>query len=258
MPKITGLSAVIITYNEERNIERCLASVQGVADEVLVVDSFSTDKTEEICRRFNARFISNPFAGHIEQKNFAAGLATYDHVLSLDADEALTDKLRLAVQAAKADWAHDAYAMNRLTNYCGQWIRHCGWYPDTKTRLWDRRKGSWGGTNPHDKWELFDPKAKTGHLPGDLLHYSYNSISDHIRQIEFFSEIAAKAEARMGKKPSLAKIWLGPGIKFFKSYVLKLGFLDGYYGYVICRLSAQAAFIKYIKTRQYASNPNSL
>lgn len=262
MPKITGLSAVIITYNEERNIERCLASLQGVADEVVVVDSFSTDRTEEICRRFNVRFICNTFEGHIEQKNFAAAQATYDYVLSLDADEALTDELRASVLAVKQNWTGDAYAMNRLTNYCGQWIRHCGWYPDTKTRLWNRTKGCWGGVNPHDKWELFDKKAPVAHLKGDLLHYSYYTISQHIKQIEYFSEIAAKAEARNGKKPAVIKIMVGPLIKFIKVYWIKRGFLDGYYGYVICRLTAQATFIKYIKTRRYAielrSTPNSV
>lgn len=243
---------MIITYNEERNIERCLASLRGVADEIVVVDSFSTDKTEEICRRFNVRFMCHAFEGHIEQKNFAAAQATHDYVLSLDADEALSDELRVSILAVKQNWTHDAYAMNRLTNYCGQWIRHCGWYPDTKTRLWNRTKGSWGGVNPHDKWELSDKKAPVLRLRGDLLHYSYYTISQHIKQIEYFSEIAAKAEARNGKKPAVIKIVLGPLIKFIKVYWIKRGFLDGYYGYVICRLTAQATFIKYIKTRRYA------
>lgn len=252
LSKIPGLSAVVITYNEERNIERCLASLQGVADEIVVVDSFSTDATEEICRKFNVRFIANRFDGHIEQKNFAAGQASFDHVLSLDADEALSDTLKQSILAVKENWKHDAYVMNRLTNYCGQWIRYCGWYPDTKNRLWDRRKGRWGGTNPHDRWELDNP-SQEGKLAGDLLHYSYYTISQHIKQIEFFTEIAAKEEARRGKNPSIIKLMLGPGIKFFKSFVLKRGFLDGYYGYVICRLSAQAAFIKYVKTRSYYS-----
>lgn len=243
---------MIITYNEERNIERCLASLVGVADEILVVDSFSTDKTEEICRRFNVRFMCNPFGGHIEQKNFAAAQATYDHVLSLDADEALTDELKASILQIKDTWPADAYAMNRLTNYCGQWIRHCGWYPDTKSRLWDRTKGRWGGVNPHDRWELNDPKAQVMHLSGDLLHYSYYSISDHVRQIEYFTEIAAKAEARNGQRPGIGKVVLGPWLKFIKCYWIKGGFRDGYYGYVISRLSAQAAFIKYVKTRYYS------
>jgi glycosyltransferase involved in cell wall biosynthesis len=258
LPKNNGLSAVIITYNEERNIERCLASLVGVADEILVVDSFSTDKTEEICRRFNVRFICNAFGGHIEQKNFAASQAANDYVLSLDADEALTDDLRDSILKAKENWQFDAYSFNRLTNYCGKWIRHCGWYPDAKTRLWNRTKGQWGGVNPHDKWELFDRKAAVSHLKGDLLHYSYYTIADHVKQIEYFTEIAAKAEAQIGKRPSLLKIAIGPSIKFIKCFWLQLGFLDGYYGYVICRLSAQASFIKYVKTRRYAEDISNL
>jgi hypothetical protein len=145
-----------------------------------------------------------------------------------------------------------AYKMNRLTNYCGKWIRHCGWYPDSKARLWDRRAGRWGGTNPHDRWELNDPLEKYGSLKGDILHYSYYSISDHVKQIEYFTDIAAKAEAAAGKKPSLLKIVLGPAVKFIKCYIFQLGFLDGYFGFVICRLSATASFIKYVKTGMYA------
>lgn len=249
LPKINGLSAVIITFNEERNIGRCLASLTDVADEIVVVDSFSTDKTEEICRQFNVRFICNRFEGHIEQKNFAASQAQFDYVLSLDADEALTDELKQSILAVKENVGSDAYSMNRLTNYCGQWIRHTGWYPDRKTRLWNRTKGKWGGTNPHDKWELFDKKATVPNLKGDLLHYSYYSISEHIKQIEYFSEIAAKAEAMQGKNPSVLQLLVGPWAKFIKMYFIKLGFLDGYYGYVISRLTAQATFIKYIKIR---------
>lgn len=233
---------------------RCLESLQGVADEILVVDSFSTDKTEEICKKFNVRFISHAFTGHIEQKNYAASQARYDYILSLDADEALTPELRDNISQAKQNMEFDAYEMNRLTNYCGQWIRHCGWYPDRKARLWNRTKGQWGGTNPHDKWELYDAKASYGHLSGDLLHYSYHSIADHIKQIEYFTEIAARAEAKQGKCPSFLKILVGPSLKFIKGFILKRGFLDGYYGYVICRLSAQAAYIKYVKTREYAKN----
>ena len=118
--------------------------------------------------------------------------------------------------------------------------------------MWDRTKGEWGGTNPHDKWELYDRRAPVTKLRGDLLHYSYYTISDHVKQIEYFTDIAAKADARRGKVPSLPKVWLGPFLKFFKCFWLQAGFLDGYYGYVICRLSAQASFIKYIKTLHYA------
>jgi len=143
--KQVKISAVIITFNEEKNIGRCLDSLQKVADEIVVVDSCSNDKTCEICEKYGVRFIQNRFKGHIEQKNFAMQQAEYDWVLSLDADEVLSLELTDSILKVKKDWVIDGYAFNRLTNYCGTWIRHCGWYPDTKLRLWDKRRGRWGG-----------------------------------------------------------------------------------------------------------------
>ena len=176
-----NLSAVIITFNEQRNIGRCLDSLAGVVDEVVVVDSFSTDDTEKICRAKGARFVQHAFEGHIEQKNWALAQAQYPHVLSLDADEALSETLRKSVLAAKSDGGHDGYSMNRLTNYCGQWIYHSGWYPDRKLRLFDRRKAGWGGTNPHDRVEM-QAGSTVSHLSGDLLHYSYYSVGEHLER----------------------------------------------------------------------------
>lgn len=246
MPEI---SAVIITFNEEKNITRCLESLQGVADEIVVVDSFSTDKTEEICRDFGVKFIKHAFEGHIEQKNWALTQSAFPHVLSLDADEALSEELRQSVLEVKAQWEKDGYYFNRLTNYCGQWIRHCGWYPDRKMRLWDKRKGSWQGINPHDKY-LMEEGAATGFLKGDLLHYSYYSISQHVIQANYFTDIAARAALEKGKKAGLCRIFISPVVKFLKDYIIKLGFLDGYYGFIVCQVSANATFLKYIKLRQ--------
>ena len=151
---MTPVSVVIITFNEEHNIARCLDSVKGIADEIVIVDSFSKDKTKEICLSYGAKFIENKFEGHIQQKNFAITQAKYPHILSLDADEALDEKLRNSISEVKKNFVHDGYYMNRLTNYCGKWVHHSGWYPDTKLRLWDSRKGQWAGVNPHDKYEL--------------------------------------------------------------------------------------------------------
>ena len=156
---MTPISVVIITFNEEKNIGRCLESVKNIADEIVVLDSFSTDKTEEICLQHGASFFQHPFDGHIEQKNRAITYATYPHILSLDADEVLSPELEQSIKAVKENWQADGYYFNRLTNYCGKWIRHCGWYPDRKLRLWDSRKGKWGGVNPHDKYML-EPNAK--------------------------------------------------------------------------------------------------
>lgn len=242
MPK---LSVAIITLNEERNIGRCIDSVNGIADEVVVVDSFSTDKTAEICRSKGARFIQHAFGGHIEQKNFVLTQTLYPHVLSLDADEALDDTLKNDILAVKAHWQYDGYEMNRLTNYCGKWIRHCGWYPDRKLRLFDKNKGKWGGINPHDRYEM--PGARIGRLKGDILHYSYYTKEDHLKQIEYFTNILSAAMFEKGRKAPLWRIYLSPAFKFFKDYVLRLGILDGRAGLQICGLSAKATYIKYRK-----------
>jgi glycosyltransferase involved in cell wall biosynthesis len=250
MDKPLKLSAVIITYNEEKNIGRCLESVRAVADEIVVVDSYSTDQTEEICRRMNVKFLQHHFEGHIEQKNYALSCAAYPHVLSLDADEVLSEKLIQAIQAARQSWQFDGYCFNRLTNYCGKWIRHSGWYPDTKLRLWDTRKGRWGGVNPHDR-VMLDAKSRVCHLPGDLYHYSYHTIKDHIDQINRFSEIAARAAHGEGRHASLlSDIVLNPLLTFFKKYFLKLGILDGYAGFLIAIHTAYGKFLKYIKLRE--------
>jgi|SRR5690554_1381621 len=243
------LSVVIITFNEERNIERCILSVQEIADEILVVDSFSTDKTEEICRKYKVRFITHAFEGHIQQKNWAKDQAQYDCILSLDADEALDNTLKKEVKAAKYNWEYSAYKMNRLTNYCGKWIRHSGWYPDTKVRLFDRRTGEWGGTNPHDKY-FPDKNVKIGYLKGDILHYSFYTREQHLQQIEKFSSIGAKALFEKGKRSNGVKIIVKPMARFIKAYIIKLGFLDGTAGFTISRLSAYANYLKYVKLKK--------
>jgi len=213
------------------------------------VDSYSTDKTEEICRKYGVKFITNPFEGHIEQKNWAITQAENPHILSLDSDEALDETLISSVLAAKENWEGNGYTMNRITNYCGKWIRHCGWYPDRKLRLWDSRKGHWAGINPHDCYQL-QTGSSIQHLRGDILHYSYYSISEHIRQTNYFTDLSAKAYLEKGKKGYLVKIFFNPIISFVKSYILKLGVLDGYYGFVISMLAGQSTFLKYIKLRQ--------
>ncbi|MBI2259138.1 MAG: glycosyltransferase family 2 protein [Flavobacteriia bacterium] len=244
---MTPVSAVIITFNEERNIERCLLSVQGIVDEIVVVDSFSKDKTKEICEKYKVKFIEHSFEGHIEQKNWAITQATFPHVLSLDADEALDETLKNEILKVKKNWNANAYSMNRLTNYCGKWVKHCGWYPDTKLRLWDSRKGKWGGDNPHDKFELYDSSDKTIHLKGDILHYSYYTRQDHYKQVEYFTTILSNAQFKRGKKATLIITVFSPIIKFIKDYFIKLGFLDGATGFTICRISAYATYLKYKK-----------
>lgn len=246
MPK---LSVVIITFNEEKNIGRCIDSVTVLADEIMVLDSFSTDKTREICESKGVLFFQHVFDGHIEQKNRAITLATHPHILSLDADEALDEKLQQSVLQVKENWQYDGYYMNRLTNYCGHWVRHSHWYPDRKLRLWDSRKGHWTGTNPHDKYELFAGDETAGRLAGNILHYSYHSKEDHYRQVEFFTTIAAEKYFQKGKKAPVYKLILNPLAKFIDHYLIHFGFLDGRAGLSIARISAYAAWLKYKKIR---------
>ena len=251
------LSVVIITFNEEKNIARCLDSIKEIADDVVVIDSFSTDKTEEICKTKGARFIQHKFEGHIEQKNYAITMANYPHILSLDADEVLDAELKKSILEVKNNWRYDGYYMNRLTNYCGKWIRHSGWYPDSKLRLWDSRKGSWGGTNPHDKYMMFAGDKTTSSLKGDILHYSYYTLDDHYKQVNYFTDILAKAQFEKGQKVSLLKWYLSPVVKFFRDYIFKLGFLDGLAGYTVCKISAYATYLKYKKLRALYSSQKS-
>lgn len=251
------ISVVIITLNEERNISRCLESVQGIADEIIVIDSYSTDKTVEIANSLGARVIQQPFEGYGRQKNIAAAAAANNWILSLDADEALSPQLKESISKVKQQQDHTIYQMPRLTNYCGKWIKHCGWYPDRQVRLYDRTKSSWKEQRVHEYLQSNVSGEKTGMLKGDLLHYSFYTISEHLKKIEKYTELAAREAVANGKKTNLLKIWFSPKWHFFTEYIIKAGFLDGFYGYTICKLSAYAAFIKYSKIRLYgAANDN--
>lgn len=243
------LSAVIITYNEEKNIERCLNSLKEIADEIVVLDSYSKDRTKEICLQHKVSFYEHAFDGHIQQKNRAITYAKYPHILSLDADEALNEQLVESIKEVKNAFNLQGYYMNRLTNYCGHWVKHCGWYPDKKLRLWDSRLGQWMGINPHDKYELFEGDKMAGHLKGDILHYSYYTQEDHYRQVNYFTDIAAKAYFESGKRAPFYKLIINPIAKFVHHYILALGFLDGVAGYRISKISAYATYLKYKKIR---------
>lgn len=244
-----NLSAVIITYNEELNIGRCIDSVADIADEIVVVDSFSTDKTEEIVTEKGAKFIKHHFEDYVKQHVYADQQAKFDHIFSIDADEVVSPELKDSIIQVKENWERDGYTMNRLTNYCGKWIRHSGWYPDTKLRLYDRRKGKWEGIKIHECFVLSKGYAE-GHLKGDLLHYSYHSVSQHIAQVNKFTDLTAHASFEKGKNTGTFKILVSPPVRFIRDYFLHLGILDGYHGFVICVISSHATFLKYVKLRQ--------
>ncbi len=240
------ISAVIITKNEENNIGRCLDSLAEVADEIIVIDSFSTDATQSICNTYGVYFEQRVFDDYSGQKNYGNSLAKYPFILSLDADEVLSDTLKASILAVKANPVADAYYCHRLTNYSGQWIRHCGWYPDTKLRLFDKTKAQWQG-KIHEQIKL--DTQNTQLLEGDLLHYSFGSLADHAAQINRFTELAAQDLFAKGKKTNLFKIILAPFFQFLKVYVFKKGFLDGFYGFVIAVMSSYYIFYKYAKLK---------
>ncbi len=248
------ISVVIITKNEEKNIGRCIDSVKSVADEILVLDSFSNDQTVAIATERGAIVRQERFAGYIEQKNRALSLATYNYVLSLDADEALDPLLSGSISKAKEHLSFPAYRMNRCTNYCGQFIRHGSWYPDKKIRLFDRRIAQWGGTNPHDKIEIRGD-ADVKQLRGDILHYSYHSISDHVAQNNRFSSISAESLYAMGKKTNLFKVFVNPVWAFLQSYLFRAGFLDGLFGLVIAIQISHLTFLKHLKLYLLLKSP---
>jgi len=242
------ISVVIITYNEAKNIGKCLDSVISIADEIVVVDSFSTDATESICNRYKAKFVQHKFEGHIQQKNYAISQASFPYVLSLDADEMLSKNAISDIKYIKNNWTHDGYSFNRLNNYCGQWIKHGGWYPDRKLRLWDTTLGKWEGENPHDEFKMTESsRVKT--LKSDILHYTLSTREEHKKQIEYFTTIAAQAAFEKGKKSSYFKMLASSLLKFIKDYIFKLGFLDGKNGFIIASLSAGATYTKYRKLK---------
>ena len=240
------LSVVIITFNEEKNIGRCIDSVKNVADEIIVVDSCSMDKTAEIAKSKGAEVILQPFLGYVEQKNMALEVANSDFILSLDADEALDKTLESSILEAKNDFNFKGYSMNRCTNYCGKFIRHGAWYPDKKLRLIDKKNAYWAGDNPHDKLILKD-EVPIKHLKGDILHYSYNSIEEHVQQNNKFSTISAETYFKRGKKTNVFKMIVHPFWAFFLGYILRGGFLDGFYGFVVALHVAHLSFLKHAK-----------
>jgi glycosyltransferase involved in cell wall biosynthesis len=238
------ISATIITLNEERNIARAIESLL-CADEVVVVDSGSTDQTREIARRLGARVIEEPWRGYAGQKNFAACCAANEWILSLDADEELTEKLAAEIVQLKKEGARfDGYSFPRLAQYLGHWIRHSGWYPDRKVRLYDRGKAEWVGEYVHESVRV---NGTSGELQGDLLHYTCTSLSEHLKTLDRYTSLAARELAARGEAVPLTRLTVDPAWTFFRTYVLQRGFLDGRRGLAIAWMAALYTFLKYAK-----------
>jgi len=246
MPKI---SACIISFNEENKIEDCLRSLQGVADEIIVVDSLSSDATIEIAKKYTDQIYEQKFLGHVEQKNLAVSKAHNNWILSLDCDERLSDALKTSILNIKGSLEDfDAYKMPRKTFYVYRWLNHC-WYPDKKIRLFNKQKAEWGGINPHDKVVVSTDKVRE--LDGDILHLSFDSISAHIQTLDKFTEIGAQEIIKRGKKVNLLSPFAHAIWTFLRMYVFRLGFLDGFAGLVASVLSFMHVFVKYSKVIFY-------
>jgi glycosyltransferase involved in cell wall biosynthesis len=238
-------SVVIITLNEERNIQRLLDSVKGLTDDVVIVDSGSTDATVQIALSGGARVFEYQWEGYAATKNFANSLAKYPWVLSMDADEALSKELHDSVrhQFHGNLPMNTVFYFNRLANYCGRWIYNSGWYPDRKMRLWHRDFGHWEG-HVHERL-VFKDAPVMRYLSGDLLHYSYYTVEEHKSRTGRYAELAAEAMYRKGRSSSFLKIWLAPVLRFMRDYIVKGGFLDGKAGFTMCRITASGVFHKY-------------
>jgi glycosyltransferase involved in cell wall biosynthesis len=240
------ISAVIITFNEEKRIGSCLASLQGVADEILVMDSYSTDQTESICRQYEVKFLRQPWQGYGYQKNKAAEQATNDYILSIDADECLSDTIRDSILQEKKSGLSGVYTFSRLNNFYGKDLHHGNCYPDYARRLYNRTQVKWSERPVHETLEIPDgmPVKK---LKGDLLHKTKESIEAHISYINKYSTLSAKTYLESGKKSSVLKLLLNPGFSFLKGYFFRLGFLDGYAGFLFAVISSHEVFLKYGK-----------
>lgn len=241
------LSVVIITHNEEDNIRECLESVKW-ADEIIVVDSNSSDRTEEICRDYGVNFIQEPWKGFALQKNSAVGKATQEWILSLDADERVTLELKNEIMAVLSS-AHpkDGYYIARKNYFLGRWIRRCGWYPDYTLRLFQKGKGLFGAREVHEAVEL---KGVSGNLQHPMEHYTYKSLSDFMVRLDRYSTLAAQELLKENRKYGMLHIIFRPLYTFINMYLMRLGFLEGYYGFIISGLYAFYTFLKYIKLRE--------
>ena len=240
------ISATIITLNEERNIARVVESLR-CCDEIVVVDSGSVDRTVEIAGKLGARVVESAWPGYAAQKNLAAERATYDWILSLDADESLSEALEGEIwRIKKSGPGFDAYTMPRLAQYLGRWILHSGWYPDRKVRLYDRRKARWVGDYVHESVRV---EGAVGHLESNVLHFTCNSLSEHLRTMDRYTSLAAEKMIANGDRVGWLELLADPPWTFFRTFVWKLGFLDGVEGLAIAYMAALYNFLKYAKAR---------
>lgn len=245
------ISATIITFNEQANIARAIESLR-CCDEIVVVDSGSTDRTADIAAKLGARVFEMQWRGYAGQKNYASECASNDWVLSLDADEVLSEELEAEILSIKKHGPEfDGYTMPRMAQYLGRWILHSGWYPDRKLRLFNRRKARWTGEFVHESVEV---DGTVGHLNSNILHYTCNSLSEHLKTMDRYTTLAAEQLIASKRRIGWKELVLDPLWTFFNTFVLKRGFLDGTEGLAIAYMAAHYNFLKYAKARFMSSD----
>lgn len=244
------LTSTIITFNEERNIARCIDALQPISDEIIVLDSFSTDKTVEICNSKNVRLEQREWKGYSNAKNYLNQLAKHEYIFSVDADEAPDETLQKAILNIKKEGFQGVYAVNRLTNYCGKWIKHSGWYPDVKTRIFPKSISRWEGAYVHEELAV-EGNPVPQKLVGHLLHYSYYSKKEHRARADKYSELTALKMYKNGKRVGPLKPYISAFGRFVAMFIIKKGFLDGQAGLTIARISALSNIYKYKELRRH-------
>ena len=238
------IAAAIITFNEEKNIERCINGLLSCVDEIVVLDSYSTDKTKEICQRYKVRFIQDKWEGYAQTKNKLNELIEADYIFSIDADEVPCKTLQSEILKIKQIDQDNIYILNRITNYCGQWIRYCGWYPEHKMRIFPKSKARWKGEFVHE-YLSFDESLDTIHLEGHLEHYSYYNKIEHEERSKKYALLGAQQYYEQGKKSYMFQSLISALAKYVNILILKKGILDGRKGFQIAKISAAANYLKY-------------
>jgi glycosyltransferase involved in cell wall biosynthesis len=242
------ISAVIITKNEAAHIARCIQSLLPLTDDIVIIDSGSTDNTADVCKAFPVRFEVKAWQGFSAAKNYGNSLAKYHYILSIDGDEEVSEEMQESIRKLMQQPTHQAYDLPFLTNFCGKWIKHGAWYPETHLRIFDKNIIQWQG-DIHEKL-VIPPTATIGKVKkGYIHHYTISNLQEYIEKINHYTSLHAEDMHKRGKKASFIKLYLAPCFSFFRDYIIKLGLLDGSHGYTIAKQSANYVFLKYMKLK---------
>ena len=247
------ITAAIITFNEERNIERCIKGLIGCVDEIVVLDSFSTDRTKDICHQYDVRFIQKEWEGYAKTKNTLNDIIDSEYIFSIDSDEVPDSILKEEINRIKEDDSNGIYVLNRRTNYCGKWIKYCGWYPEYKNRIFPNGMASWKGDYVHE-FLSFDSSIKLHRLKGHLEHYSYYSYSEHKARANKYALLSAKQYFNEKRSVFWLQAEISASLKFLIIYIIKRGFLDGISGFQIAWISAVSNRLKYKELKKLYAN----